>query len=257
MGSDAKLNYDRELLLERISTMESQIENLHDELTLSNRLASLGVLSGMIAHEVNNLLTPILSYAQLALKDPDDPALVEKALTRVVGGTEQVASIAASILGFLKEDQQFATSDVGRVLDETMLCLGRNPQKSGVVVERHIEPHTRVSMSPICLQQVLLNLLLNAFNAMDAPGGTVEVATERIDEGNRVLIRVRDSGRGIDDEFLNEAFEPLRTGSETGNGLGLSVCRRLVEEAGGRMSLRSKVGQGTTVSIELGAVVTA
>lgn len=257
MGFDARLDYDRDHLLNRISDMESQTRALSQELEVAHRLATLGTLLGIVAHEFNNLLTPVSSYAQLALANPDDRELVAKALTRAVDGTEQVTRIAGAILGFVREDQQMGTADVNRVVDETILCLGRDPRKQGVIIERDIPVGLRVAMRPICLQQVLLNLFMNAIEAMRPHGGYIRVSTRNDDPSGEVVLSVSDTGKGMSPEFVSRVFEPLfvkaRTNDERqgGHGFGLLICRRLVNEAGGEIAVQSEMGRGTTFTLRL------
>lgn len=264
MPANARLEYDREQLLERIGEMERRIEALNRELIDANRVATLGILAGMIAHEFNNLLTPVMSYAHLAINAPDDRELVEKALARVIDGTGQVSKIASSILGFLRQDDQLQTADVNRVVDEAFLCMARDPEKSGVRVIRRLPEGLRVRMRPIALQQVLLNLFINAIQAMKGRGGTLEIATDSSgDEAGRICIRIRDTGPGIQPDLAHKLFEPLASypviNADTGQdetpirrtGLGLAVCRRLVEEVGGAISAKSAVSMGTTFTIDL------
>ncbi len=257
MGFDARLDYDRDLLLNRISDMETQIRALSQELESAHRLATLGTLLGIVAHEFNNLLTPVSSYAQLALANPEDRELVNKALTRAVEGTDQVTRIAGAILGFVREDQQLGSADINHVVDETLLCLGRDPRKQGIIIERDIPTHVRVSMRPICLQQVLLNLFLNSIEAMRPHGGYLRISTRTDGPSGEVVISVSDTGRGIAPDLIGRLFEPrfseARGPAERagGHGLGLVICRKLVSEAGGEIAVQSEVGRGTTFTLRL------
>lgn len=272
MSFDARLDYDRDTLIERIQEMEARIEDLSEELATSNHLATLGTLVGMVAHEFNNLLTPVMSYAQLALKSPEDRELVQKALTRALESTEQVARVASAILGFIRDDRQLDTADVNRVLDEALLCMAGKPEKSGITIDRHIPQGMRVAMRPVSLQQVMLNLLLNALDAMKDERGTISIECE-LTENGRVTLTVADTGRGMTRQEAERIFQvfvsrdsgpyagiggpPSAWGcrssrSRRGHGLGLAICRRLITEAGGHISLKSKPGSGTTFTINLG-----
>lgn len=262
MPHDAKLDNDRDVLLGRIREMESQIQGLEADLDRTSRLATLGILAGMIAHEFNNLLTPVMSYSQLAIASPDDRELVSKALTRTVEGAEQLSRIASAILGFLRDDDQLADADVNRVVDLTLECMAKDPQKAGVQLVRRIPSGLRAGIRPICLQQVLLNLFLNAIDAMRGSGGELRISSE-IEARGEVRLTVADTGCGMSREMVAQAFSPLKSrprgehetsrSPRRGHGLGLAICKRLVEEAGGGIDLQSSPGQGTTFHVRLPA----
>ena len=263
MSCDPKLSNDRDVLLGRIHDMESQIQRLGADLDRTSRLATLGILAGMIAHEFNNLLTPVMSYSQLALTSLDDRELVTKALTRTVDGAEHLSGIASAILGFLRDDVQLADADVNHVLDLTLDCMARDPQKAGVRLVRRVPEGLRAGIRPICLQQVLLNLFLNAIESMRGSGGELRI-TSNIERDGAVRLEVADSGCGMSGEAVKRAFtalpslpsKPEEDGSadgsaRRGHGLGLAICKRLIDEAGGQINLQSTPGQGTTFSIRL------
>lgn len=261
MNTDARLQYDRDLLQRRIVDMEKKISELNTELTKSNRLATLGVLSGMVMHEFNNLLAHISGYAQLAQNTPDDHELVEKSLTRTIEGTEHLTRIASALLGFMRGDQQLRSANVHRVIDETLLCLARDPSKDGIRFIRNVPPNLRVGMQPICLQQVLLNLMLNSIDAMRRSGGELKVTAQPL-PGGQVCIKVADTGGGLPDDVVRNAFKPLDsvgdadlpwTSKPTGHGLGLSICHHLVTEAKGRIEFQTSPQNGTVFSVFLPA----
>ncbi len=274
MANDAKTEYERDALLKRINEMEGQISRLDDELTQSNRLATLGILAGMIAHEFNNLLTPVMSYSNLAINSPDDRELVQRAMVQTAEGTERLSNIASSILGFIRNDDQLQTCDVGTVVSETLACLVRQPEKHGIRVLQHIPPGIRAQIRPVALQQVLMNLFLNAIRSMQEGGGElrIEAGVEPAQGSNGesigkdIVISISDSGKGISPAVMDNIFNPLTTESEwsdlspdsqrmvkrCGNGLGLAVCRRLMEEAGCMIEARNRAGsRGATFTLHL------
>ncbi len=240
-----------------------------DDHERTERLATLGTLAGAIAHEFNNLLTPVMSYAQMALSSPEDRELATKALQKAVEGAERAAAAASSILGFIRGDEVHMVH-VGHALRDALGCLAREPVKDGIQLEVDVPEDAWVAMSPVRLQQVLLNLLLNARKAIMPHAGTIAViarcstwntppTTTHAPEAQRrgvVEIVVRDTGCGMPESLVARAFEPfVRTRSvggapgSQGTGLGLSICHRIIEDSGGMITIESVEGEGTTVRI--------
>lgn len=254
---------NQEQLLRRVDDLARRCRELERDLERSHRLAMLGTLAGTIAHEFNNLLTPMMSYAQLALSDPDDRALVTKALTKAVDTTEKAAQISSSLLGFIRDDGAAADADVESVIHEAIACAARSPEKDGIRVRVVVEPGCRAAMRPVALQQVLLNLILNARQAMSPGGGELDIVAEcsTLNTAPGVEITVRDTGAGIPPGVMERIFEPFNTGhgggggeaGMGGTGLGLSICKRLVDEAGGGIEVHSTEGQGTCFTLYLPA----
>lgn len=259
---------------------------LSDDAVRAHRLATLGALAASLAHEVNNILTPVLSYAQLALASPQDAELTRKALVRAVDCTAKAAQIGSAMLGFVRVEgtqSGSAGSTVTLAVSDALACLGRDLAKDGVEFRSRVDPAHAVAMDHVSLQQVVLNLLLNAREAMRGRRGSIEIESfgesashrggavlggggsnilapvDGCSTGNIRLV-VRDTGPGIPPELLERLFVPFVSsralgvsGSErtTGTGLGLSVCRFLVERAGGRIAVQSHAGVGTMFEIVL------
>jgi len=271
MSSNMRIERDREVLLKRLSEMEEEVARLEEALTQSNRLATLGVLAGMIAHEFNNLLTPVMNYSHLAIESPNDQELVQKAMTRTVEGTERLAHISSSILGFMRDDRQLQDCDVRGVVEEALLCLVHEPEKRGIRVVKNIPAGLRANIRPVALEQVLLNVFLNAVRSMQTNGGELRIDAgidkANDDGGKTVIISVVDTGVGINRSVLEEVTEQSTPDEKqngtpnpglrvlrhaSGNGLGLAVCRRLIEEAGGTISIRNRAhGSGAVFEIRV------
>ncbi|MFN7022716.1 MAG: hypothetical protein ACK4WH_15540, partial [Phycisphaerales bacterium] len=184
-------------LLDRVDDVQSRIDQLNAMLEHSERLATLGTIAALIAHEFNNLLTPVMSYAQMALERPDDRELCLKALRKSASGAERAAAIASAILGFARDDGRLDTGrgvgvggsdvprgtscacDVRRAVDEALSCLARDLGRDGIRLEVKVEEGLRAGMKPVALQHVVLNLVLNARNAMIPGGGTLTIRGRR------------------------------------------------------------------------------
>jgi two-component system NtrC family sensor kinase len=245
-----------EQVLAHMEQVEARFAALRDQLTHCHRLSTLGTLTSIIAHEYNNILTPVISYAQLALARPEDRDLLIKAVEKALAGAERAASLSASILGFAREDHDPAVdADLPAVARESIQCLGRDPAKDGISV--HVDlPDVRVAIPPVQLQQVVVNLMLNAREAMKR-GGELHI-TGRIG-GDAVAMEVRDTGPGIDPAVMGRLFEPFvttkhgpdHTGGKQGTGLGLCICRDMVRRVGGDITVASEPGRGATFTVTL------
>lgn len=259
MESRSTSTWDEERLLARIAELNAEVHALHDELERTQRLATLGMLAGSIAHEFNNILTPVMSYSQLALSSPTDSALTTKALQRAVDGTEKAASIASAMLGFLRSDRSQTKANVRYVASEALRCIGRDLAKDGIAIDLNIAADIDVCMRELGLEQVLVNLILNAVEAIRPNTGRITISARPDHDASgaqQVIITIDDSGCGISPEHLEKIFEPFYTnrsggGERRGTGLGLSICKRLIEECGGEISATSRLGAGTTFTIRL------
>jgi len=266
------------VLLKRIGELESRLADVQGELERSKRLATLGTLVAIVAHEFNNILTPVLSYAQLAQANPDDGALVMKALERSAAGAEKASRIATSILALSRRDGAPASdsqvADVNAAVCESLQSLPRD-QTGNIRTEIDVAPGLRAAISALALQQVILNLVINARKAIgDKPGLVAIRARHKAIEGStwnttsanpesgglsaRLIIEIEDSGPGIRPDILARLFQPFVTSGDPkkseGTGLGLTICQRLVEEAGGSIRADPRSPQGTRFTVTLPAV---
>lgn len=251
-------------ILDRLADAESQLGALKDQLTESQRLATIGTIAAVIAHEFNNLLTPIVSYSQFALQSIDkgqpDMELIKKALTKSFQSSTKAGRICASMLSLARGQGTAATVSVQNMVDETLAVLARDPKKDGIALRVQIQPELQVAGDSVQLEQVLLNLLINARQAMLGKGGSLTIKAAQQEDG-AVKIQVSDTGPGIPDKVLPRIFEPFFTtkgtaqrGEARGTGLGLAICKEIVEHHGGRIEVQSQVNAGTTFSVILPAV---
>ena len=274
---------DSRELLDELSRLRDQLDQVTSQLEHTERLATLGTIAGLIAHEFNNILTPVMSYAQMALADQNDSQLAQKALSRALSGSERASKIASAILDFARDEgpttrtpgrlfhvEQPGTADavcrVAQIVDDTIACLGRHPARDGITLELDIPADLNVAMRPVALQHVLLNLVLNSRNAM-IPGGGTLVITARASAGadpGTVELTIQDTGKGMSPEQLQTLFVPFAAGrrgveaaagdgltEHKSTGLGMTICKRLVEDAGGGITVVSQVGDGTCVRLRL------
>lgn len=240
-----------------LARLRAENQALRDQLRCAQRLASLGTMTAMVAHEFNNILTPIINYAQLA---QTNPAMTQKAISRAADGGKRASSICKAILGIARNDGgPPAETNLAELISETISAIGRDPKRDEIELIFRAPRDLRLVTRKVELQQVLLNLLLNARTAVLARSGPrrIEVVTER--SGRRVVLGVRDNGVGIAPENLKRVFEPFFTtrrdqdGEPKGHGLGLAICSEIVASMGGEITVESEPGRGTTFLICLPA----
>lgn len=242
--------------------MQAQLEKVKEQLTESQRLATIGTIAAVIAHEFNNLLTPIVSYSQFALQsaqgEKPDMELIQKALNRSFGSATKAGKICTSMLALARGESIPGKIQVQRLVDEVLLVLARDPQKDGIALRVQIQPDLTVQGDPIQLEQVLLNLLINARYAMLGRGGALTIKATGDEE--EVKIQVIDTGCGIPEKLLPKIFQPFFTtkgtakpGESRGTGLGLAICKEIIEHHKGRIEVQSEFGKGTTFTIHLPA----
>jgi len=253
--------------LTRIAHLESQLSDLRSLLAETQRLATIGTIAAVIAHEFNNLLTPVVSYSQYALQSlragNPDMALIEKALTKSAAGGEKAGRICASMLGLARGQAEFGQVEVAKLVEEVLSVLARDPGKDGIALRVQITPNLKVLGDPVQLEQVLLNLLINARQAMLPPngrGGSLTIRAELDVDAAETTIHVTDTGPGISAENLPRIFEPFFTtksapsrGQNKGTGLGLAICKDIIESHRGQILVESSPGKGTTFTLRLPA----
>ena len=246
------------LIAAQLAAAQRELDDVREQLTDSQRLAAIGTIAAVIAHEFNNLLTPMVSYSQFALQtagQPDpDMALIRKALSKSYQASTKAGRICNSMLALARgEATTFGPVSVQSLVDEVLNVLARDPQKDGIALRIQVEPGLSIHGDPVQLEQVLLNLLINARQAMLGKGGALTVRASA--DGTGVKVQVVDTGPGIPAKLLPRIFDPFFTTKVNpagrGTGLGLSICRDIVGHHGGRIDVASTVGKGTTFTLHL------
>jgi signal transduction histidine kinase len=226
--------------------------NLEEQLRLSEKMAAIGLLAAGVAHEVNTPLTGISSFTQLLLDkaDPNDPKT--QLLEKIERQTFRAAKIVNSLLNLAKpSDGEAGPVDLNVVLGDVLSLLDHQFRNSRIQVRKELTASTLVVRgAEYKLQQVFLNLFLNARDAM-SKGGWLSV-TSRFEDG-RAVVEVSDTGVGIPSEHIARIYDPFFTTKPDGRGtgLGLSVTYGIVQEHGGTLLCDSSAGQGTTFTLAL------
>ena len=227
-------------------------DELEKRLVQADKLSSIGLLAAGVAHEVNTPLAVISTYAQMLAKQISGDEQKFKLLDKIAKQTFRASEIVNSLLSFSRTSPtEFVEVDLNRVIRETLTLIEHQLQQASIEVKLTLEPGLPgVKANSGKLQQVFLNLFLNARDAMET-GGTLAVRTWN--EEGFARIEVADSGQGIPPEHLERIYDPFFTtkGSRKGTGLGLSVTYGIVREHGGTIRVESRAGAGARFHVEL------
>ena len=231
--------------------MQSERVVLQNNLIQQNKLASLGELAGSIAHELNNPLSIILGYSQVIIKDASLNSEAKKGVENIYEAAKRSKSVIMNMLEFSRSDTANAQIvHINNIIESTMLIIEKDFNKSGISVEKDLTDSKRhVIANPMQIQQVFLNILLNAKDAMP-DGGKMVVKTEIKDK--YFIVDISDTGSGISKENLPKIFDPFFTtkGIGKGTGLGLSICYGIINAHKGEISAKSIVGKGALFTIK-------
>nr|WP_175428580.1 ATP-binding protein [Azospirillum argentinense] len=221
----------------------------------AQKMQAIGQLAGGIAHEFNNMLTAIGGFAQMARRAPQDRSRVEQCLTEIVKATDRASGLTAQLLSFGRPGQTDAARPVrvGAVIDDLRRFLGPTLGERHPLRIEGAGGGAVVTIDPALLHQSLLNLVLNARDAMPE-GGPITIAVERADDLG-VTITVADTGCGIDPAVIDRIFEPFFTTKEpgAGTGLGLALVYSTVARAGGDVEVDTELGCGTVFTLRFPA----
>jgi hypothetical protein len=213
----------------------------------ADKLSSIGLLAAGVAHEVNTPLAVISTYAQMLAKQISGDTEKAPLLEKIAKQTFRASEIVNSLLNFSRTSTtEFAMVDLNKVISETVTLLEHQLGKAHIEVKVALDERLpRIRGNPGKLQQVFLNLFLNARDAMES-GGTLAVKTA-CSQDRQVRVTVADSGAGIASENLTRIFDPFFTtkAAKKGTGLGLSVSYGIVKEHGGEIEVASDLGAGT------------
>jgi signal transduction histidine kinase len=245
---------------EELKAARLRIQRLEQSLAEVQRLATVGELASRMAHEFNNILMMIMGRAGNALKS-DNLQSKDVALEKAIACSQRGADVVRGLLDYARGQQTEKKRMAADALMESAVGLiAWDLKKVGIELVRQYDAKTPVDIVPGALEQVFLNLLLNARNAMNGRGGRLTVSVAEDKSPGAVAFSVQDTGCGIPPEHLDRIFDPFFTthprtakGGDGGSGLGLSVARDLARRAGGDIAVRSTPGVGSTFTVRLPA----
>jgi signal transduction histidine kinase len=234
----------------------AETEHLRKQLLQAQKLSSVGTLALSVAHEFNNILTTIMNAAKLGLRaDSDDGRAA--ALEKVLKASQRAAAITTSMLGFARNNStRREMGDLISLVEEVLVLTAKDLSKHHIQVETDFAGRPQAPVVVGQIQQILLNLIINARQAMPK-GGRLRISVYENPQSRTAEIRIADSGCGIPPDKLRSIFEPFYTTKTPdgeghgGTGLGLSVCRQIIEQHQGRIRVESLVGRGSIFTIKL------
>jgi two-component system, NtrC family, sensor kinase len=239
-----------------LESLRNQVAALKSQIVQAQRMTALGELVSTTTHEFNNILMTILNYSKMGIRH-DDKTVRDKAFEKIHLASQRAAKITSSILGMARNrSETFEPTDLATILDHSMILLERELQKYRISVEIETEEKLpRVSAIGNQIQQVLMNILINARQAM-LDGGRLIIRLRSNPETRAVELSIRDFGSGIPADKLPKIFDayfstksgPDETG-KGGTGIGLSTCKSIMENHGGRIRVESSVGKGTCFTL--------
>ena len=247
--------------LEANTTLEEQVIALQQQLVQAQKMGTIGAIASSTTHEFNNILTTVINYAKMGLRHSDDETR-EKAFSKILAAGQRAAKITTGMLAYARNTgEQREPIDLVQLVQDVLVLVEKDLQKHQVGLETRLEDHVHAEINTSQVQQVLLNLIINARQAMQ-DGGQLVVSVSSNTDDNMAEILVSDTGSGISEEKLQRIFEPFFSTKTSdaqgqgGTGLGLSLCREIIEAHEGRIRVESAVGKGTRFTLRLPLVST-
>ncbi len=238
-------------LAENLTTESRNDEDFLEQLAWNERMAELGQLAVGMVHELNTPLSVIVSAIQLILRDEELSPSVKEMVERIEMEVQRLSQFTKGLLSFArKEDGPLGEADVNQVLQEVMYFLKYEALKRSIkIVEDFDFRLPLIAADANRLKQIFINLVMNAFQAME--GGGSLLLRSSFNEERFVSVQIADTGSGIPRKNLSRIFEPFYTTKKTGKGtgLGLFITKKIVESFSGAISVESSEGEGTCFTI--------
>jgi len=238
-----------------LQELRLRIADLEQQLLHAQKLGSVGELASSITHEFNNILTTIINYAKLGLRH-QDKANRDKAFDKILSAGQRAAKITTGLLSYARaRDHRKEANSLTRLVQDMIVLIDKDLQAHRIRLDLQLHGDPYAEVNPGEIQQVLLNLLVNARQAMQ-PGDTLTVhVTENVDE-HWAEVSIQDTGAGIPAEKLPHIFTRFFTTKtrdqqgQGGTGLGLALCKNIMDAHQGRIRVESAVGRGTKFTLK-------
>ena len=241
---------------ERIQQLEQQLRMAEDQLLHTQKLSSVGALASSITHEFNNILTTVINYAKMGVRHKDAKTR-DKAFDRILAAGQRATKITTGMLAYARNSSdRFEPCELNKLLEDVMVLVQKDLQMHRIGVDEDFQPGVWAMVNSSQIQQILMNLIVNGRQAM-GEGGRLKLSIRDNVEDGWAEVSVGDSGCGIANDKLQKIFAPFYTTKKAdargqgGSGIGLSVCRKIIEAHKGRMRVESEVGKGTIFTLKL------
>jgi signal transduction histidine kinase len=236
------------------------------QLMQAQKMESIGNLAGGIAHDFNNILSSIIGFTELALDDAPEGTPLEESLQEVFWAGKRARDLVKQILAFARQSDEKRSPLQPSIIIKEALKFIRSTIPATIKIRQHLDTNSLIMANATQLHQVLMNLFTNAAHAMEDAGGELEVSLKDVvmdkvealndlglRQGGYVEIKVSDTGTGIGPEAIGRIFDPYFTtkGPGEGSGMGLAIAHGIVESYGGRITVQSRLGKGTTFTLYL------
>ena len=254
--------FDERPTAARVAELQQQIASLHGQLLQAQKMSSVGALASSITHEFNNILMTVINYAKMGVRHKD-AATRDKAFEKILAAGHRASKITTGMLSYARQQSDRRESmDLVPLVEDVLVLVEKDLQRYRIRLTTQFETHPFAAVNSGQVQQVLLNLIINARQAMEQ-GGQLTIVVRNNAELDQAEISIRDSGGGIAPEKLRQIFEPFFTTKtvdeqgQGGTGLGLSLAREVMESHGGRIRVESAVGVGTTFTLKFPLIPSA
>lgn len=240
---------------DELDGLRAAVAELEQRLLQAEKLGSVGALAASITHEFNNILTTIINYARMGVRHRDE-AVRDKAFDKILAASQRAAKITTGMLSYVRgSGERRDVHDLTQLARDVLVLVEKDLQTRRIQLQLDLVEHVFAEVCANQVQQVLLNLIINARQAMDS-GGTLYLATRANRTAGLAEILVRDTGTGIPADRLPRIFDRFYTSKtadahgQGGTGLGLALCKEVVESHRGRIRVESAVGRGTTFTLK-------
>ncbi|NDJ52672.1 MAG: hypothetical protein GYB68_06260 [Chloroflexi bacterium] len=257
LGNQAAVAIENGTLVNDLQQSLRQHKSMEGHLVYAARLSAMGEMAAVVAHQINNPLTTILGDAQMLVQDipEEDPSHVSaQAILRAGKRAQQVVS---RILNMYRRDDEIQEIDVNQSIQEAIMLVKNQLRAKSIDLELDLAPKLpSVSGIKGQLEDVWINILINAYDAItmgNQRDGTIRLDSRLIDDDTMIEVNISDNGPGVDVALLTHVFDPFFTTKPPGKGtgLGLYICRQIIDNHNGDMSIQSIPGAATTVTVHL------